>query len=292
MSKFFTYIALGLLWLLHWLPLPAFVAIGRGLGSLFYWLAAPRRKVVLTNLKLCFPHLSDAERVRLAKDHFAMVARSFLERSILWFAPEARIRRLVRFKNQERFDALVGQPVILLAPHFVGLDWGGARIAMSYDCASMYAHQKNPILDKWLLHGRTRFGDQQLLSRQDGVRGIARALKAHRPFYYLPDMDYGPRDSIFVPFFGVQAATISGLPRLATLGRATVLPVVTRALPDGAGYEVEFGEPWTDYPTDDLEADTRRMNAEIERWVLTMPEQYYWVHKRFKTRPPGEPRIY
>ena len=129
MSKFFTYLALGLLWLLHWLPLPAFVAIGRGLGSLFYWLAAPRRKVVLTNLKLCFPHLSDAERVRLAKDHFAMVARSFLERSILWFAPEARIRRLVRFKNQERFDALVGQPVILLAPHFVGLDWGGARIA-------------------------------------------------------------------------------------------------------------------------------------------------------------------
>ena len=110
MSKFFTYLALGLLWLLHWLPLPAFVAIGRGLGSLFYWLAAPRRKVVLTNLKLCFPHLSDAERVRLAKDHFAMVARSFLERSILWFAPEARIRRLVRFKNQERFDALVGQP--------------------------------------------------------------------------------------------------------------------------------------------------------------------------------------
>jgi KDO2-lipid IV(A) lauroyltransferase len=199
---------------------------------------------------------------------------------------------LVRFKNQERFDALAGQPVILLAPHFVGLDWGGARIAMNYNCASMYAHQKNPVLDKWLLHGRARFGDQQLLSRQDGVRGIAKALRACRPFYYLPDMDYGPRDSIFVPFFGIQTATISGLPRLAALGRATVLPVVTRALPDGAGYEVEFGEPWLDYPSGDLTADIRRMNAEIERWVLTMPEQYYWVHKRFKTRPEGEKSVY
>ncbi|MDR2001258.1 MAG: lipid A biosynthesis acyltransferase [Zoogloeaceae bacterium] len=292
MSRLFTYLTLGFLWLLHWLPLPVLAAIGRGLGRLFFWLATPRRRVVRINLRLCFPDLTEAERERLVRAHFAAVTRSLLERGILWFASEARIRRLVRFKNQERFDALAGQPVILLVPHFVGLDWGGARIAMHYNVVSMYARQKNPVLDKWLLHGRTRFGDQQLLSRQDGVRGIVKALKTHRPFYYLPDMDYGPRDSIFVPFFGVPAATISGLPRLAALGRATVLPVITRALPDGAGYEVEFGEPWTDYPSGDLEADTRRMNAEIERWVLTMPEQYYWVHKRFKTRPKGEKSIY
>jgi len=148
------------------------------------------------------------------------------------------------------------------------------------------------VLDRWLYHGRSRFGDQLLLSRQEGVRGTVKAMKSGRPFYYLPDMDYGRRDAIFVPFFGVQAATITGLSRLARVAGAAVLPCVTRMLPGGQGYVVEIGEAWGDFPTVDVEADTRRMNAWIESMVRTMPEQYYWVHRRFKTRPEGEPKLY
>ena len=147
-------------------------------------------------------------------------------------------------------------------------------------------------LDRWLHHGRSRFNDQLLLSRHDGVRATVKAMKAGRPLYYLPDLDYGRKESIFVPFFGVPAATITGLPRLARLANAAVVPCVVRMRPGGEGYVLELGEAWADYPSDDVEADTLRMNAWLEGVIRTMPEQYYWVHRRFKTRPEGEPRIY
>ena len=185
-----------------------------------------------------------------------------------------------------------GRPVLLLAPHFIGLDAGGVGIAMRFDSVSIYAVQSNAVFDRLLLRGRRRFGDQLLLSRNESVRTSVRAMKAGRPLYYLPDMDFRSRDSIFVPFFGVQAATITGLSRLARLAGAAVVPCVTRILPGAEGYIVTVGEPWQDFPSEDVEADTRRMNAWIETAVRTMPEQYYWVHRRFKTRPPGEPRPY
>jgi KDO2-lipid IV(A) lauroyltransferase len=185
-----------------------------------------------------------------------------------------------------------GRGVVMLVPHFVGLDMAGARMAMEMDCVSMYAAQLNKLLEKMLLHGRTRFGSQVLLSRQEGIRGAVRAIKQGRPFYYLPDLDYGPKESIFAPFFGVQTATIPGLPRIARLGNAVVIPLVVRMKPWGRGYVGEFGEAWTDFPGEDVEADTARMNAWIESEVRKIPAQYYWVHKRFKTRPPGEARLY
>jgi KDO2-lipid IV(A) lauroyltransferase len=148
------------------------------------------------------------------------------------------------------------------------------------------------VFDRLILRGRKRFGDQLLLSRQDGARSSIKAMRAGRPFYYLPDMDLGSRDSVFVPFFGVPAATITGLSRLARAAGAVVITCITRTLPGGQGYVVEIGDPWPDFPSADAEADTRRMNAFIESAVRTMPEQYYWVHRRFKTRPEGEPRIY
>jgi Kdo2-lipid IVA lauroyltransferase/acyltransferase len=148
------------------------------------------------------------------------------------------------------------------------------------------------VVNAVLLAGRTRFGRQRALARQQGVRAGLAAIKEHLPFYYLPDMDYGPRDSVFVPFFGVPAATVTGLARLARLARARVVPCVTRMLPGGAGYEVRCFAAWDDFPGDDPVADTRRMNAFIEERVREMPEQYFWTHKRFKTRPPGEPRWY
>ncbi|MDR2690205.1 MAG: lipid A biosynthesis acyltransferase [Azoarcus sp.] len=290
-----TRLAIGLFWLLHWLPLAILAPLGQTLGLLLWLLAVPRRRVVNVNLRLCFPELDAAARARLARGHFMMLGRSLLERGLLWWANRERLEKLIRIKGIDRVRAFQqsATPVILLAPHFVGLDMGGTRVTMCFDIVSIYARQKkNPLLERWLYHGRSRFGDQLLLSRQDGARATVKAMKAGRPFYYLPDMDYGRRDAIFVPFFGVQAATITGLSRLARLAGAKVLPCVTRMLPGGAGYEVDIGEPWADFPTADAEADTRRMNAWLEDVVRAMPEQYYWVHRRFKTRPEGEEKIY
>ncbi|MFN4064076.1 MAG: lysophospholipid acyltransferase family protein [Parazoarcus communis] len=288
-------LGVGVFWLLHWLPLAVLSRVGEVFGLLLYVFALPRRRVVMTNLRLCFPDQSVAERRMLARRHFRGVGRSLLERGLVWWGSRERLERIVRIEGVERVRALqaAGKPVILLAPHFVGLDMGGTRVTMAFDIVSIYAKQKkNPVLDRWLYHGRSRFGDQLLLSRQEGVRGTVKAMKSGRPFYYLPDMDYGRRDAIFVPFFGVQAATITGLSRLARVAGAAVLPCVTRMLPGGQGYVVEIGEAWGDFPTVDVEADTRRMNAWIESMVRTMPEQYYWVHRRFKTRPEGEPKLY
>jgi Kdo2-lipid IVA lauroyltransferase/acyltransferase len=287
-----TRLGLGALWLLHWLPLRALAFLGRGLGNLLFPLARERRRVCLTNLERCFPHLPRDERFRLARRHFQVFARSVLERGLLWWAPRERIVRLVRGIGMEHVIAAQHAPLILLAPHFVGLDAGWTRLTCELDMSGIYANQKDAVVNAVLLAGRTRFGRQRALARQQGVRAGLAAIKEHLPFYYLPDMDYGPRDSIFVPFFGVPAATVTGLARLARLGRARVVPCVTRMLPGGAGYEVRCFAAWDDFPGDDPVADTRRMNAFIEERVREMPEQYFWTHKRFKTRPPGEPRWY
>ena len=286
--------AIALFWLLHFLPLPLLARVGQLLGTLLYHIGNRRRRIALTNLALCFPELSDSQRQTLAREHFRVLGRSILERSLLWWASPERLSRLIRVNGAERISTLrdAGRPVILLAPHFVGLDAGGIGIAMRFDSISMYSVQKNPVFDRLLLRGRKRFGDQMLLSRQDGARSSIRAMRSGRPFYYLPDMDFGRRDSVFAPFFGIEAATITGLSRLARAAGAAVVPCITRMLPGGQGYVVEIGEAWADFPTADVEADTRRMNIFIESVVRTMPEQYYWVHRRFKTRPLGEKRPY
>jgi KDO2-lipid IV(A) lauroyltransferase len=284
--------ALAVVWLLHLLPLALLVPIGRTIGLVLYGLARERRKVVLTNLALCFPDKSETGRRRIARAHFQAVARGLLEHGILWWGSKERVQRLVRVEGLEHWQAVADRPVLWLAPHFVGLDMGGSRIITEWRGVSVYSHQKDPVFDRVLLHGRTRFVTPVLFSRQDGIRPLVRAMREGLPFYYLPDMDLGERDSIFVPFFGVPAATITGLSRLARLAGAVVVPAVTRQLPGTAGYVLTFYPAWQDFPTEDVEADTRRMNAFIEERVREMPEQYYWVHKRFKTRPPGEPKFY
>lgn len=282
------------LWLFHWLPLPVQAACGWLLGHLLYLLVVPRRRVLLINLGLCFPEKSAPERRRLARRVCVAVTRSMLERGVLWWASEARIRRLVELEGVDTIRRLhaEGRAVVMLVPHFVGLDMAGTRMAMEMDCVSMYSAQNDKLIEKMLLHGRTRFGSQELLSRQDGIRGAVKAMRRGRPFYYLPDLDFGPKESLFVPFFGVQTATVPGLPRIARLADAAVVPLVVRMKPGGRGYVGEFQAPWSDYPSDDVHADTARMNAWIEAEVRKMPEQYYWVHKRFKTRPEGEKKFY
>jgi len=281
-----------MIWLLHFLPLAALSRIGAALGMLLYSLARARRKVVLVNLRLCFPELSEAARRGLARKHFRAFGRGLLEHGILWWGSKARIQHMVRVEGVEHWQAVADRPVIWLAPHFIGLDMGGSRIITEWRGASMYSQQKDPEFDRILLHGRTRFVTPDLFSRQDGIRPVVKTIRAGVPFYYLPDMDLGARDSVFVPFFGVPAATITGLSRLAQLSRAAVVPAVTRQLPGSQGYVLKFYPAWENFPTGDLEADGRRMNAFIEERVREMPEQYYWLHKRFKTRPAGEPSPY
>lgn len=285
-------LGLGLLWLLHFLPLPALAWLGARLGDVLYAFARERRRVCLTNLAHCLPELPQRDRVALARAHFRAYGRSVLERSLLWWAPRERILRLVRLSGREHLDAAKAGPLILLAPHFTGLDAGWSRLCCELDMASVYAKQKSRAVDAALLRGRTRFGKQRLFSRQEGVRPALAALKDKVPFYYLPDLDYGARDTIFVPFFGVPAATITALSRLARLAGARVVPCVTRMLPRGAGYELRCHPAWENFPGEDDAADARRMNAFIEARVREMPEQYLWTHKRFKTRPQGEPGWY
>lgn len=285
-----TRLLLAFLWLLHWLPLPALRFLGRCLGRLLYRFGSERRRVALTNLRLCFPDKSEAEREALARRHFIAFSCSVLDRTLGWWASKERLERIIRIHGTKHLNDPEGKPIILLSPHFVGLDAGATRISMYVVGCSVYSNQKNPLLNKLLYDGRRRFNPTVLLSRQEGMRRIIKAMKEGHQFYYLPDMDFGPTDSIFVPFFGVPAATIPGVSRLVRLTGAKVVACITRQVDDG--YEVEVMPPWENFPGESVEADTEFVNRFIESQVLRMPEQYFWLHKRFKTRPSGEQRFY
>jgi len=279
------------MWLARLLPLAAIAAIGNGVGAALFWLIPERRMVTRINLEKCFPDMPPAARERLARASFRAFCRSFVERALLWWSSEARLRRLIRVEGEEHLAALAGLPVIVLAPHFAGTEHGGTRLALDRAGASMYAHQKDPVFDRVLYEKRRRFG-VQLFARQDSLRKVVRVIRSGTVFYYLPDMDLGRSSAVFVPFFGVPAATVTGLSDLARLAGAAVVPCVTRMLPGGGGYVARLYPAWQDFPSGDDAADARRMLAFIEERVREMPEQYLWMHKRFKTRPEGEPRFY
>jgi KDO2-lipid IV(A) lauroyltransferase len=280
------------LWLIHFLPFRVLVWIGSGLGVLLCAVSKERRQVGLINLRLCFPEMAELQREKLVREHCKMFARALIERTILWWSGAARINSLIRVEGEEHFEALKDTPTIILTPHFVGLDVAGQWIAQHRDSVSMYSNQKNLYLTNILLQKRARFGKQGLYSRQQGLRPILKALRAGQLFFYLPDQDQGVREGAFVPFFGVPAATMTTVSRIAHATGAKIVPCITRLLPGAEGYVLTFYPAWENYPSGDDYADTRRMNEFIEQRVLEMPEQYFWLHKRFKTRPEGEPSFY
>jgi KDO2-lipid IV(A) lauroyltransferase len=282
-------IVFALMWLAHWLPFGALARVGDAVGWALFWLIPERRRVTRINLEKCFPQMAPEERERLARAAFRAFCRAFLDRAVLWWGSPGRIRRMVRLAGLEHLDA-AGPRVIVLAPHFAGLDAAGIRLSMERDLSSLYSHQKDPVFDRLLLRSRTRFRPH-VVSRQQGLRKVLRWIKSGIPFYYLPDLDFGRKGTVFVPFFGVPAATAIGLSYIARSTGAAVVPCVARMLP-GGGYVAQFYPAWSDYPSGDDSADARRMMAFIEERVLEMPEQYHWLHKRFKTRPEGEPRFY
>ncbi|MEY3296021.1 MAG: hypothetical protein RLZZ451_2069 [Pseudomonadota bacterium] len=285
---------LALVWLLSALPMALQARIGRGVGRLMHALARERRRVAATNLALCLPELDAAARDALVREHFALAGRSLLERGLLWHASAERLKRLVHVEGDVGFAERHPGPVMWLVPHFLALEVAGAatQLFQRRVVVDVYTPQSVAVFDAALLKGRGRFGRAEFLRREDGARAIVRAIRGGRVFFNAPDMDFGLRDAAFVPFFGQPAATLLAPSRLArSLGMA-VQPIVAEILPGGQGYRVIFGEPWTDWPTDDPQADAARMNAFIEGQIRQRPAQYLWLHKRFKARPPGAPPVY
>ncbi|MEJ8813884.1 lipid A biosynthesis acyltransferase [Variovorax ureilyticus] len=288
-------LGIGFMRALAHVPLRLVRGLGAAMGNLLYVLAKPRRRVVDANLALCFPGKPAEERKRIARETFVYAAQSFLDRSWLWHAPEQVVaKRLKVVGSASEIDALTNgkEPTILFAPHFYALDAAATALTMRTPRPSttIYTTQRDPMIDAWVGEGRRRFGNVTALNRVDGIKPIVAGLRKGGVLYLLPDMDFGRDQTVFVPFYGVQAATMPSLSRFARLGRARVVPVISRFTEDG--YEIELLPAWKDFPTDDLIADTALMNKRLQGYIDTMPSQYYWVHRRFKTRPEGAPPVY
>lgn len=283
---------LVVMWILHWLPLPLLGRLGEAVGWILYRTIKSRRRIALINLSLCMPERSEQEREAIAKKHFQVYARSILERGILWWGSPARLRRLIRVEPAVPVALIESGPTILLCPHFVTLDMAGAALAVETPLCSMYSRQSNKAFDEALRKGRMRFKPFDLVPRTAGIKPILRAMRKGVAFFMLPDMDFGAKDAEFVPFFGIQAATLTAPARIAAATGAKVIPVVGTYLPDYQGWRIRIYPAWENFPGEDIVAATRRMNAFIEERVMEAPAEYLWTHKRFKTRPEGEPGFY
>lgn len=287
-------LAFALLYVIQLLPLRVIHLLARIFGWLAYYAVVPRRKIGLINLRLCFPEWREAQRRALLKQHFVHMAMLILEYGVYWYSSAARLKALVRYQDKHYLDDTLaaGDKVILLYPHFTAFEAAVFALNQDVPLISMYAHQKNQTLDAQILQGRYRYHNAFLIGRTEGLRAIIKKLKSsNAPFLYLPDQDFGRKESIFVDFFGIPTATIGGLSRIAALTHAKVIPAIPTRQKDGTVC-LRFYPPWTDYPSKDLTADTQRMNDFIEARVREQPAQYYWLHKRFKTRPEGEPSFY
>jgi KDO2-lipid IV(A) lauroyltransferase len=288
-----SWLVVGLFRALGTLPFPLLWALGTALGQVGWFVGGPRRRVVLANLAICFPDRSARERRRIGRRHFGWLGVAAFTQGVVWGASRARLERLVQIRGRERVEAALaeGRNLIVLVPHFVGLELGGAAFtALVHPGLYMYQRIRNPVIDAVMRASRTRFGGVPV-ERQDDLRGMVRVIRGGTPFFYLPDQDAGRR-GVFAPFCGIPASTVGTLGRFARLADARVIPLYARYLPWGRGLEVIFDPPLQPFPSGDPAADAAHMNRVIEARVRDWPEQYFWVHRRFKTRPAGEPLIY
>ena len=285
---------LGLLWLLHCLPLGVQALLGRALGRLLYAVAGTRRRIALRNIALCLPEQTAVQNEALAREHFQWLGRSILERGVLWYASPARLKRLIHVEGDVQLAERSERPVMWLVPHFMALDVAGVSVLLfqKRKGISIYQEQSDPVMDAAMRRGRLRLGNAEIFPRDDSAKALFRAIRRGDAFFNLPDMDFGERDAAFVPFFGIPAATLLAPSRLARALNMVVQPVIAETLPGGAGYRVRFMPAWDDFPSDDPLADTAAMNRWIEAQIRANPAQYLWVHKRFKTRPAGAQSLY
>lgn len=284
-------------WILHGiglLPHGVLRALAKALGYLAYYLVAPRRKVGQINLAKCYPELSESERNALLKKHFYHMALLILEYGQCWYAPASILKNQVNYQDKAILDNALsqGKKVILLYPHFTAFEMGVYALNQDVPLTSVYSHQKNKRLDEQILQGRHRFNRVFLVGRTEGLRAIIKQIKnSDAPFLYLPDQDFGAKDSVFVNFFGIPTATIAGLGRIAKMTDAVVIPLIPTRQANGKVH-LRFYPEWDNFPSNNAMQDAQRMNDFIEARVREQPEQYFWLHKRFKTRPEGESSFY
>ncbi|MFK3910402.1 lipid A biosynthesis lauroyl acyltransferase [Pseudomonas monteilii] len=288
------WLGLGLLWLIVQLPYRALLGLGRVLGAVMYRVAGPRRRIAARNLELCFPELSEAQRKRLLKENFASTGIAFFEMAMSWWWPKARLARLAHIEGLEHLrDAeRDGQGAILMAVHFTTLEIGAALLGQAHTIDGMYREHGNALFDYVQRRGRERHNLDALAVERDDVRGMLKLLRSGRAIWYAPDQDYGTKQSVFVPLFGIPAATVTATTKFARLGRARVIPFTQRRLEDGSGYRLVVHPPLEEFPGESEEADCLRINQWVEGVLRECPEQYLWAHRRFKSRPEGAPRLY
>ncbi|QQE87606.1 lipid A biosynthesis lauroyl acyltransferase [Azotobacter chroococcum] len=288
------WLGLGLFWLIARLPYAWLLRLGRGLGALTYHLAGSRRRIARRNLELCFPELSAAERERLLKENFASMGIAFFEMAISWWWPRQRLARLAHIEGLEHLQRAQaeGRGVILMALHFTTLEIGAALLGQRQTIDGMYREHINPVFDYVQRRGRERHNADATAIERDDIRAMLKVLRAGRAIWYAPDQDYGRKQSLFVPLFGIPAATVTATTKFARLGKALVMPFVQSRLADGSGYRLTIYPPLEDFPGESEEADCLRINRWIEQAVRQHPEQYLWAHRRFKSRPNGEPSLY
>lgn len=287
-----TWMAIAVLWCLSRLPFTWQLAIGRFIGRTFQQFAGRRRAIAAVNLSLCFPELSAGERDRILAEQFISMGIGVLEMAMSWWAPARRLKKLARVEGLQHLqDALDrDKGVILLSAHFTTLEIGGRLLALHAPFHVMYREHKNAAFDRVMKSARIRhFG--KAIPRGD-LRGMLRSLQHNMPVWYAPDQDYGREQSIFVPFFGIPAASITATSRLARLSGAAVVPFFQTRLPGARGYRLTLYPPLDSFPGASVEEDTQRVNDIIEARIREQPGQYLWAHRRFKNRPEGEAQVY
>jgi len=286
------WVTLGLLRLAALFPYRAQLSMGRVLGKFMQYLSSSRRRVIDINLQLCFPEKSQLERDKIRNGCYANIGIAMLEMAMCWWWPEKRLKPLVEIRGQEHIDAVLqsGRGVILLTGHFTSLEIGGRLFTLSIPLQAMYRTQKNPLFDSYLYTRRSSYLEN-MISRKN-TRQMIKGIKNLIPTWYAPDQNFPNEKNVFVPFMGVQTATISAGSRLAQSSGGAMLPFYPERKEDGSGYIIWIEPPLEDFPSGDDLKDATAINASIEKFVRRNPEQYMWIHKRFKTRPAGEPVIY
>ncbi len=264
---------------------------GAALGSLLYCIPSRRRDIVHINLSLCFPELDEAARRDLARMHFRHVMRSYVERGVQWFGDDDRLHDLTELESEIDLASCTGKPTIFLGFHFVAIEAGCMFYSMEYPVTSLYTRMKNQALEAIAKTQRERFR-AVMVPRNNSMKQVIQSLRDGVPVMLAADMDFGIKDSVFAPFFGTPACTLTSVSRLAKLTGAQVVPFTTEVLPDYRGYKLRLFSPLPGFPSGCMQTDTRQMNAFLETQIRRMPEQYYWVHRRFKNRPQGEPALY
>ena len=287
-----TWLGLAMLWLLAQTPYRFQLWLGRGLGRAMLRIAPGRRHVAETNIRLCFPQLSTKEQDRLLRRNFESTAIALLETGIAWFWPKWRLRRLVSIEGLEHIEQARDRGKLLLAMHMTTLDICAALLNLYVPVDGVYRAHKNPVFDFVQYRGRSRVNPAARIYPREQVRTFVNALREKRLLWYAPDQNYRGKHSVFVPFFGVPAATTTATSSVVSLGHAVVIPFTHTRRADGRGYDLKIHPPWTDFPSGDERADTRTVMQFIERQVALHPEQYLWVHRRFKTQPDGAPSPY